>query len=56
MRPKKRQEERWDTDRTTRVMVKSITIGKSSPKTTSKKKLLKRKLNQNLQNLQIKHF
>ena len=40
----------------TRVMVKSITIGKSTPKSSSKKETVKRKLNQNPKNLQIKQF
>jgi len=62
MRPKKKTRRKMGhRQELTRVMVKSITIGKSAPKSSSKKetltrKLLTRKLSQNLKNLQLKHF
>ena len=37
----------------TRVMVKSITLGKSSPKPISKKETVNKKPNQNLKNLKL---
>ena len=40
----------------TRVMVKSISIGKSSPKSSTKKETVKKETKPNPKNLQIKHF
>ena len=56
MRPKKKTRRKMGhRQELTRVMVKSITIGKSSSKATSKKKLLKKKLNQKLKFLYTRH-
>jgi len=57
MRPKKKTRRKMGhRQELTRVMVKSISIGKSAPKSSSKRKLLKRKLHQNPKNLQNKHY
>jgi len=58
MRPKKKTRRKMGhRQELTRVMVRSIKIGKSALSLLLKrKKLLKRKLNQNPKNLQIKHF
>ena len=57
MRPKKKTRRKMGhRQELTRVMVKSISIGKAAPKSLQKKKLLKRKLNQNPKNLQSNHF
>ena len=53
MRPKKRQGEDGPQTRINKSYGKIISLGKSAPKSSSKRKLLKRKLNQNLKNLQI---
>jgi len=57
MRPKKKTRRKMGhRQELTRVMVKSITLGKSSPKSSTKKDTVKRKQNQNLKNQQIKQF
>jgi len=57
MRPKKKTRKKMGhRQELTRVMVKSITLGKSSLSLLLKKILLKRKLNQNLKKQKIKQF
>ena len=56
MRPKKKTRRKMGhRQELTRVMVKSISIDKITPKSSSKKETVKRKLNQNPKNQTIKH-
>ena len=57
MRPKKKTRKKMGhRQELTRVMVKSISIGKGSPKPSSKKEDVKKDPNQKLANLQIKEI